>query len=72
MEKYLPAPGHRLIFFSCHDYIGAEHLLLGLFCDSDAAVVQALATLGGRENEVRAAITGLPAESGPEPALPDR
>jgi ATP-dependent Clp protease ATP-binding subunit ClpA len=48
------------------DYIGTEHLLLALFCDSDAAVVQALARLGARENEIRAAITGLRAESGPE------
>jgi ATP-dependent Clp protease ATP-binding subunit ClpC len=48
------------------DYIGTEHLLLGLFCDSDAAVVQTLARLGVGENEARAAITSLRAESGPE------
>ena len=39
------------------DYIGTEHFLLGLFCDSDAAVVQALVGLGAGESEVRAAIT---------------
>jgi Clp amino terminal domain, pathogenicity island component len=48
------------------DYIGTEHFLLGLFCHGDAAVVQALASLGAEENEVRAAITAERAESGPE------
>jgi hypothetical protein len=48
------------------DHIGTEHFLLGLFCHSDTAVVQALASLGAEENEVRAAITAQRAESGPE------
>jgi ATP-dependent Clp protease ATP-binding subunit ClpC len=48
------------------DYIGTEHFLLGLFCHGDAAVIQALASLGAEENEIRAAITAQRAESGPE------
>jgi Clp amino terminal domain, pathogenicity island component len=48
------------------DYIGTEHFLLGLFCDHDAAVVQALAGLGAGESQVRAAVTAQLAESGPE------
>ena len=46
--------------------IGTEHFLLGLFCHSDTPVVQALASLGAEESEVRAAITAQRAESGPE------
>ena len=48
------------------DYIGTEHFLLALLCHRDAPVVQALASLGAEENEVRAAITAQRAESGPE------
>jgi Clp amino terminal domain, pathogenicity island component len=47
-------------------YIGTEHFLLGLLCRRDAPVVQALASLGAEEDEVRAAITAQRAESGPE------
>jgi hypothetical protein len=47
-------------------YIGTEHFLLGLLCHRDAPVVQALASLGAEENQVRAAITAQRAESGPE------
>ncbi len=48
------------------DHIGTEHFLLALLCHRDAPVVQALASLGAEENEVRAAITAQRAESGPE------
>jgi ClpA/ClpB-like protein len=47
-------------------YIGTEHFLLGLLCHRDAPVVQALASLGAEENQVRTAITAQRAESGPE------
>jgi Clp amino terminal domain, pathogenicity island component len=47
-------------------YIGTEHFLLGLLCHRDAPVVQALASLGAEENQVRIAITAQRAESGPE------
>jgi hypothetical protein len=46
-----------------HDYIGTEHLLLALYCDSDGTPAQALARLGAGESEVRGAITALLAES---------
>jgi hypothetical protein len=49
-----------------HDYIGTEHFLLALFCDSDGAAAQALARLGAREGEVRGAIAAVLAESGRE------
>jgi ATP-dependent Clp protease ATP-binding subunit ClpA len=48
------------------NYIGTEHFLLGLLYHRDSPVVQALATLGAEENEVRAAITAQRAECGPE------
>jgi hypothetical protein len=48
------------------NYIGTEHFLLALYCQHDAAVVQALAGLGAGESQVRAAITAQRAESGPE------
>ena len=47
-------------------YIGTEHFLLGLLCHRDAPVVQALASLGAEENQIRTAITAQRAESGPE------
>jgi hypothetical protein len=48
------------------DYIGTEHLLLALFCEADNAAVQVLTGLGAGEQQVRAAVAELLAESGRE------
>jgi hypothetical protein len=49
-----------------HDYIGTEHILLGVFSDQEGAAAQALTSLGAGENEIRSAIAALLAESGRE------
>jgi ATP-dependent Clp protease ATP-binding subunit ClpC len=50
----------------CDHRIGTGHLLLALFGADDQAAAQALTRLGAGESQVRAALTALQAESGPE------
>jgi prophage maintenance system killer protein len=48
-----------------HDYIGTEHILLGLFHAGDDTAAQALASLGAGEREVRATIAAVTGDPGP-------
>jgi hypothetical protein len=48
-----------------HDYIGAEHILLGLFHAGDDTAARALTSLGAGEHEVRAAIIAVAGDPGP-------
>jgi hypothetical protein len=47
------------------DYIGTEHILLGLFHAGDDTAAQALTRLGAGEHEVRAAIIAVIGDPGP-------
>ena len=47
-----------------HDYIGTEHILLGLFHAGDDTAARALISLGAGEREVRAAITAVTGDPG--------
>ena len=47
-----------------HDYIGTEHILLGLFHAGDETAARALTSLGAGEREVRAAITAVTGDPG--------
>jgi Clp amino terminal domain, pathogenicity island component len=55
-----------------HDYIGTEHILLGLFHAGDDTAAQVLASLGAGETEVRGAITAVTGDSGPARHAPHR
>ena len=48
-----------------HDYIGTEHILLGLFHAGDDTAARALTGLGAGEHEVRAAIIAVTGDPGP-------
>ena len=48
-----------------HDYIGTEHILLGLFHAGDDTAARALTSLGAGEHEVRAAIIAVTGDPGP-------
>ena len=48
-----------------HDYIGTEHILLGLFHAADDTAAQALTSLGAGEQEVRGAIIAVTGDPGP-------
>ncbi|MGH3203631.1 MAG: Clp protease N-terminal domain-containing protein [Streptosporangiaceae bacterium] len=48
-----------------HDYIGTEHILLGLFHAGDDVAARALTSLGAGEHEVRAAILAVTGDPGP-------
>jgi hypothetical protein len=48
-----------------HDYIGTEHILLGLFHAGDDTAARALTSLGAGEREVRAAIIAVTGDPGP-------
>jgi Clp amino terminal domain, pathogenicity island component len=48
-----------------HDYIGTEHILLGLFHAGDDTAARALTGLGAGEHEVRAAIIAITGDPGP-------
>lgn len=48
-----------------HDYIGTEHILLGLFHAGDDTAARALTSLGAGEHEVRAAIIAVAGDPGP-------
>jgi prophage maintenance system killer protein len=48
-----------------HDYIGTEHILLGLFHAGDDTAARALAGLGTGEREVRSAIMAVTGGPGP-------
>lgn len=47
-----------------HDYIGTEHILLGLFHTGDQTAARALASLGAGESEVRGVVIAQLAEAG--------
>jgi ATP-dependent Clp protease ATP-binding subunit ClpA len=55
-----------------HDYIGTEHILLGLFHAGDDTAARALASLGAGESEVRGAVIALLTEAGRLGPLPHR
>jgi prophage maintenance system killer protein len=48
-----------------HDYIGSEHILLGLFHAGDDTGARALTSLGAGEHQVRAAIIAVTGDPGP-------
>ena len=48
-----------------HDYIGTEHILLGMFHAGDDTAARALTGLGAGEHEVRAAIIAVTGDPGP-------
>ena len=48
-----------------HDYIGTEHILLGMFHAGDDTAARALTGLGAGEHEVRAAIIAITGDPGP-------
>jgi prophage maintenance system killer protein len=48
-----------------HDYIGSEHILLGLFHAGDDSAARVLTSLGAGEREVRAAVTAVTGDPGP-------
>jgi len=48
-----------------HDYIGTEHILLGMFHAGDDTAARALTGLGAGEREVRAAIIAVTGDPGP-------
>jgi ATP-dependent Clp protease ATP-binding subunit ClpA len=50
----------------CNYQIGTQHLLLALFQADDQAAARTLARLGAGESQVRAAMTAVLAESGPD------
>ena len=57
----MPRAVAEAVFYR-HDYIGTEHILMALLYVPDETAAQALARLGARESEVRAAVT---AQRGP-------
>ncbi len=44
-----------------HDYIGAEHLVLGLICERDSLAARVLASFGAKLKEARLAAAGIEA-----------
>ncbi len=53
-----------------HNYIGTEHILLGLIREEDGVGAQALVRKGADLVRVRRLVTATPARSGPEPIVP--
>ena len=58
---------HREAFQLGHNYIGTEHILLGLICEGKGVSAQVLADLGADLNRVRQQVIRLPV---PKTALP--
>jgi ATP-dependent Clp protease ATP-binding subunit ClpC len=50
-----------------HDYVGSEHVLLGLACEGESAGAQVLRELGADEGAVRFAVYGALSRPGAEP-----
>jgi hypothetical protein len=50
-----------------HDYIGTEHILLGLIRDGEGVAVHVLAELGADPNQIRQQVVGLAHGSRPRP-----
>ena len=51
-----------------HDYIGTEHILLGLICEGDGTAAQVLINFGAGLNRVRQQVIQLVSN---DPAKPD-
>jgi hypothetical protein len=53
-----------------HNYIGTEHILLGLIREGEGVAAQVLVRLGADLNVVRRTVISLAARAGPEPDVP--